>query len=83
MIDPEVAAVGRILACRMETYVFHHSAVSGPLGGLTAGVDAAVDAAGSRRQPTIAVQASQRNGFAASLAGRGEIPMAGLQSDGE
>jgi hypothetical protein len=68
----------------METYVCHHCAVRGALGGATLGVDAAVDALGSRRQPTIALRATQRTGLLRRpFGGMGEIPMAVLQSDGE
>jgi hypothetical protein len=68
----------------METYVFHHSAVRDSRGGATAGMGAAVDAVGSRTQPTIALRVSQRNSLL-RLPSRGtrEIPMSVLQSNGE
>jgi hypothetical protein len=69
----------------MATYVCHHCAVRGALGGATLGVDAAVDAVGGRTQPTtIVLRASQRNALLRRpVWDTGEIPMAGLQSDGD
>jgi hypothetical protein len=68
----------------METYAFHHCAVRDARGGATAGVDAAVDAVGSRTQPTIALKVSQHNSLPRrpSRGARG-TPMSGLQSNGE